>query len=67
MKAAKTTRTIVVARGGTQKAFSKAEDTELLMTWLMPHQQIRPEMANREEIRKRFFFLPVCFSKNAWM
>ena len=25
---------------------AKAELTELLMTWLMPHQQMRPEMAN---------------------
>ena len=27
------------------KAFWKELETELLMTWLMPHQQIRPEMA----------------------
>ena len=29
-----------------QKAFSKEDATELLITWLMPHQQIRPDTAN---------------------
>ena len=32
--------------GGMENALAKAELTELLMTWLMPHQQMRPEMAN---------------------
>ena len=36
----KITRITVVMIGGTEKAFLKAEATELLITWLMPHQQI---------------------------
>ena len=32
-------------------AFLKEEVTELLMTWLIPHQQIRPESANSTERR----------------
>ena len=32
------------------KAFWKELETELLMTWLMPHQQIRPEMAKSTAI-----------------
>ena len=30
--------------------FSNAEETEFPMTWLMPHQQIRPEIANKMAI-----------------
>ena len=35
------------AIGGTWKALSKADATELPMTWLMPHQHRRPDSANR--------------------
>ena len=51
MTAASNTRRIVVTIGGIRNALAKAELTELLITWLMPHQQIRPEMANRDGIR----------------
>ena len=44
--AARITRITVVVRGGMRKALEKADATELLITWLMPHQQIRPERAN---------------------
>ena len=60
MTAAMATRMIVVVRGGTWKAFSKAEETELPITWLIPHQQIRPDRANRMAISGRLppgFFL----------
>ena len=46
MTAESTTSTTVVTMGGMENALAKAELTELLMTWLMPHQQMRPEMAN---------------------
>ena len=39
--------------GGKRKAFSKAEVTELLMTWLMPHQQMRPDRANSTAVTLR--------------
>ena len=51
--AARTTITIVERIGGIRKAFSNAEDTELLMTWLIPHQQISPDTANRMARRLR--------------
>ena len=46
MTAESTTSTTVVTMGGMENALAKAELTELLMTWLMPHQQMSPEMAN---------------------
>ena len=45
---------MVVYKGGIENALWKAEVTELPTTWLMPHQQIRPEMANRDA-RMLFF------------
>ena len=42
------TSAMVVYKGGMEKALLKAEVTELPTTWLMPHQQIRPETANRD-------------------
>ena len=46
MTAARATSTTVLHSGGMPKALSKAEATELLTTWLMPHQQMRPDRAN---------------------
>ena len=54
MIAARMTKTMVVASGGMENAFSKADVTELLITWLMPHQQIRPEMAKSTAITEYF-------------
>ena len=51
--AAISTRIAVVQNGGIWKAWSKAEETELPITWLMPHQQISPDMANNEAITER--------------
>ena len=45
--------------GGTWNAFSNDEEMELLITWLMPHQQIRPEMANKTA--RTDFLLPAAF------
>ena len=64
MTAASNTRRIVVTMGGIRNAFAKAELTELLITWLMPHQQIRPEMANREAVRECLRVFPVFASIN---
>ena len=50
MTAARATNRTVEYRGGILKAFWKELETELLMTWLMPHQQIRPEMAKSTAI-----------------
>ena len=50
MTAARATNRTVEYRGGMLKAFWKELETELLMTWLMPHQQIRPEMAKSTAI-----------------
>ena len=65
MTAASNTRRIVVTMGGTRNALAKAELTELLITWLMPHQQIRPEMANREAVRECPRVFPV-FASTKW-
>jgi hypothetical protein len=46
MTAASTTSATVVAMGGMWNAFLNAELTELLTTWLIPHQQMRPDSAN---------------------
>ena len=51
--------------GGIRNALAKAELTELLITWLMPHQQIRPEMANREAVRECLRVFPV-FASTKW-
>ena len=51
--------------GGTRNALAKAELTELLITWLMPHQQIRPEMAHREAVRECLRVFPV-FASTKW-
>ena len=51
-----TTRTTVVTNGEIPKAFSNDDATELLMTWLSPPQQIRPDSANRSAITERFSF-----------
>ena len=45
--AASATSAAVVYRGGMWKAFSNEEEMELAVTWLMPHQQISPDAANR--------------------
>ena len=46
MTAASAVSTSVVTSGGMENAFWNASLTELLTTWLMPHQQMSPEMAN---------------------
>ena len=46
MTAARATNRTVEYRGGMLKAFWKELETE----WLMPHQQIRPEMAKSTAI-----------------
>ena len=48
----------MVIRGSTEKVTWKASVTELLMTWLMPPQQIKPEMAKSVATTERdsFFF-----------
>ena len=51
-----TTRTTVVTRGEIPNAFLNAETTELLITWLIPPQQIRPDNANRTATTDRFNF-----------
>ena len=56
--AASAVRARVVTSGGMENAFAKASLTELLMTWLMPHQQMRPERANSEATTERRSFLP---------
>ena len=45
--AASSTSAVVDTSGEIWKAFFREDDTELPMTWLTPHQQIRPEMANK--------------------
>ena len=45
--AARATRPTAEQIGGIRKAFSKAEEIEFPITWLIPHQQISPESANR--------------------
>ena len=42
-------------------AFSNEDATELLITWLIPHQQISPDIANKTAISTCFFFVP-CLS-----
>ena len=44
--AAMITSTIVEQIGGTWNAFSKEDEIEFPITWLMPHQQISPDRAN---------------------
>ena len=46
MTAATATSATVDQSGGIWKAFSKEEEMELPMTWLIPHQHTRPETAN---------------------
>ena len=58
MTAESTTSTTVVTMGGMENALAKAELTELLMTWLMPHQQMRPDTANSAATTERLSFLP---------
>ena len=58
----KITRITVVMIGGTEKAFSKAEATELLITWLMPHQHKSPDKAKKTAITEWFSFFPRTFS-----
>ena len=58
----KITRITVVIIGGMEKAFSKAEATELLITWLMPHQHNRPDKANNTAITECFSFFLRTFS-----
>ena len=58
MTAATATKARVDQRGGMWKAFSKEAEMELLVTWLIPHQQIRPEMANSEATTDRLRRLP---------
>ena len=48
MMAATITSAMVEYSGGMRKAFSKEAEMELLVTWLMPHQQISPDSANRD-------------------
>ena len=63
--AASATSTMVVYSTGMWNAFWKADVTELATTWLMPHQQIRPEMANREAVRECLRVFPV-FASTKW-
>ena len=60
--AASATSTMVVYSTGMWNAFWKADVTELATTWLMPHQQIRPDRANSTARREYRFFLPLFFS-----
>ena len=39
--------------GGMWNAFLNAELTELLTTWLIPHQQMRPDSANSTATTER--------------
>ena len=54
-----TTRMTVVIIGEITNAFLNADATELLMTWLIPPQQIRPDSANKTATTEcfNFFFL----------
>ena len=45
-----------------EKAFWKAEETELLITWLMPHQQMRPDTANSTAMTEYRPIFPPRFS-----
>ena len=56
--AAKATSATVDHKGGMWKAFSKEDEMELAVTWLMPHQQISPDRANRDAITERRRPLP---------
>ena len=53
---------IVIERHGmiekVENAFSNEDVTELLITWLIPHQQINPEIANNTAITEYLFFFP---------
>ena len=64
--AAMAVSTSVVVSGGIWNAFSNAELTELEMTWLMPHQQIRPDTANSAAHTERWSFLPRLRSASTW-
>ena len=44
--AATATSAMVDQSGGIWNAFSKEEEMELPITWLIPHQHTRPDMAN---------------------
>ena len=57
----------VVTMGGMENALAKAELTELLITWLMSHQQMRPEMANNTAMMEGRSLLPRLRSASTWM
>ena len=61
--AASATSATVDQRGGMWKAFSNEDEMELAVTWLMPHQQTRPDSANREAITERRRPLPSLTNK----
>ena len=61
--AARATSTTVDTMGGMEKAFWKEAETELLMTWLTPHQHRSPDRA-KAAARMLFFFPRL---KKAWM
>ena len=65
MTAATATSRTVEYSGGMPKAFLKAEDTELPITWLMPHQQMRPDAAKHTASTERLSFLPRHLSARA--
>ena len=66
MTAASAVSTSVVTSGGMENAFWNASLTELLTTWLMPHQQMRPDTANRPATTERRSFLPRLRSARVW-
>ena len=59
MTAATITSGMVEYSGGIWKAFSKEAEMELLVTWLMPHQQISPDSANSTAITECLRRLPL--------
>ena len=65
--AAIATKKIVEYNGGIWNAFSKEEETELLITWLIPPQQIKPEIANNTAMTERFGGFDFFLVKNAWI
>ena len=51
--------------GGTEKAFLKAEATELLITWLMPHQQMSPRNGKQHrDDRMTQLFAPLALGQH---
>ena len=48
MTAASAVSAKVVTSGGMENALENASLTELLITWLMPHQQMSPDTANND-------------------